>query len=286
MARRLVVLRSPSGSMAVVLLLAVAVVLSNVPSSALASSASSSSSLPSETTGSSGGGDEQEALAPPSSDDEDDKEQEQEMDPEKQKQKEKEKERQMAKEKAAAEEKVAQQELLKYAEEKRIVSPTNGTGWYKGIAREFVDAHNELRARYGVPPMKWDRKLARQARRWSNAMRKDCQLLHSGHEFGQSVFRSHDDWNATAREAVFWWGKEEAIYDKQREKCLDGKSFKECGHFALMVAKRSTKVGCARAECFKGGVFITCNYNASDLKDKDKDKMKNEQLTPSHPSII
>ena len=274
MARRLVVLRSPSGSMAVVLLLAVAVavVLSNVPSSALASSASSSSSLPSETTGSSGGGDEQEALAPPSSDDEDDKEQEQEMDPEKQKQKEK--ERQMAKEQAAEEEKVAQQELLKYAEEKRIVSPTNGTGWYKGIAREFVDAHNELRARYGVTPMKWDRKLARQARRWSNAMRKDCQLLHSGHEYGQSVFRSHDDWNATAREAVIWWGKEEAIYDKQREKCLDGKSFKECGHFALMVAKRSTKVGCARAECFKGGVFITCNYNASDLKDKDKDKMK------------
>jgi hypothetical protein len=257
MARRLVVLPSRS-SMAVVLLLAVAVVLS---------SASSSSS----TTGSSGGGDEQEALAPPS-EDSDDKEQEQEqeqvMDPEKQKQKEK--ERQMAKKQAAEEEKVAQQELLKFAEEKHIVSPTNGAGWYKGIAREFVDAHNELRARYGVPPMKWDRKLARQARRWSNAMRKDCQLLHSGHEYGQSVFRSHDDWNATAREAVIWWGKEEAIYDKQREKCLDGKSFKECGHFALMVAKRSTKVGCARAECFKGGVFITCNYYASDLKDKDK----------------
>lgn len=253
----------------VLLLLAAAAVLSNVPSSALAASSSSSSS---PTTGA----DEQQQAPPPpppppsNSDAKEDPEQQ------KQKQKEKDKERQVAKEKAAEEEKVAQQELLKFAEEKHLVSPTHGAGWYKGIAREFVDAHNELRARFGVTPMKWDRKLARQARRWSNAMRKDCQMLHSSgpHKYGQSVFRSHDNWNATAKDAVDEWGKEEAIYDRQKEKCLDGRTFKECGHFALMVGKRSTKVGCARSECFKGGVFITCNYYASDLKDKDDDDDK------------
>lgn len=237
-----------SSGMAALLLLVAFVVL---PSAALSSSSSLLHSPP-ESDETSGGSEQQ---APPEDEN-------------------KEKERQLAKEKAYAAEKVVQQEMLKYAKEKGLVSPTNGTGWYRGIAREFVDAHNELRARYGVPPMKWDNQLARQARRWSNAMRKDCQILHSGHEYGESVFRSYDDWNATAREAVFWWGKEEAIYDKDKEKCKYGKVFKECGHFALMVGKRSTKVGCARAECFKGGVFITCNYYATDL-DKNKNKTPN-----------
>jgi uncharacterized protein YkwD len=251
---------APSSSIAVLLLLVVAVVLSNVPSSgALASSSSSllhqSSPSESETETDSSSG---ESSSSSSSEEAGEKE--------------KEKEQEM--EKAVAAEKAAQQELLKYAKEKGIVSPTNGTGWYKGIAREFVDAHNELRARYGVPPMKWDRKLARQARRWSNRMRKDCELVHSGHKYGESLFRSHDDWNATAKEAVFWWGKEESIYDRDTEQCTGGRAYKECGHFALMVGKRSTKVGCARAECFKGGVFITCNYYATDLKKKNKKKKK------------
>ncbi|KAG0519563.1 hypothetical protein BDA96_09G274200 [Sorghum bicolor] len=260
MARRLVVLR-----MAVVLLLAVAVVLSNVASTAMASS-----SLPT-----SGGGGEQEAPSPPSpsegGDDDDSKEQqEQEMDKEKQKQKEK--ERQVAAQKAAQEEKAAQQELLKYAQAKHLVASTKGSGSYKGIAREFLDGHNQLRARYGVAPVKWDRKLARQARRWSNTRRKDCQLKHSGDK-GQSVFRSHDDWNATATDAIQEWSKEEAVYDKQREKCLGGRTYMECGHFALMVTKRTAKVGCARAECYQGGVFITCNYAAAaDTGTKDKKK--------------
>lgn len=237
-----------SSGMAALLLLVAFVVL---PSAALSSSSSLLHSPP-ESDETSGGSEQQ---APPEDEN-------------------KEKERQLAKEKAYAAEKVVQQEMLKYAKEKGLVSPTNGTGWYRGIAREFVDAHNELRARYGVPPMKWDNQLARQARRWSNRMRKDCELVHSGHKYGESLFRSHDDWNATAKEAVFWWGKEESIYDRNTEQCTGGRAYKECGHFALMVGKRSTKVGCARAECFKGGVFITCNYYATDLKKKNKKKKK------------
>nr|ACL54831.1 unknown [Zea mays] len=109
-----------SSGMAALLLLVAFVVL---PSAALSSSSSLLHSPP-ESDETSGGSEQQ---APPEDEN-------------------KEKERQLAKEKAYAAEKVVQQEMLKYAKEKGLVSPTNGTGWYRGIAREFVDAHNELRA--------------------------------------------------------------------------------------------------------------------------------------------
>ncbi|KAF0927879.1 hypothetical protein E2562_036800 [Oryza meyeriana var. granulata] len=141
-----------------------------------------------------------------------------------------------------------------------LVSRTNGTGSYKGMPREFVNLHNKLRARYGVPPMRWDNKLARQARRWSDAMRGECVLRHSNTKFGESLFIGRDGWNATASDAVNTWAGEERIYDRQTGRCTGGRHFRECGHFAFMVRPRFSRIGCARADCFKGGVFITCNY--------------------------
>lgn len=176
---------------------------------------------------------------------------------------EEEQQRQKKKKQAEAEaaERQAAADSKVYAKEKGLVSPTNGTGSYRGMAREFIDGHNAVRGRFGVPPLVWDKTVARQARRWSTAMRKDCQLLHSGTKhYGESVFRSHDDWNATAADAVHWWGTEEPLYDRSTGKCNGGRHFKECGHFALMVSKKYQRLGCGRAECYKGGVFITCNY--------------------------
>ncbi|GJN32582.1 hypothetical protein PR202_gb21096 [Eleusine coracana subsp. coracana] len=131
------------------------------------------------------------------------------------------------------------------------------------MSRQFVDGHNKVRERYGVPPMKWNNKLARYARRWSNAMRKDCQLLHSGgNSYGESVFRSGKStgWNATAKDAVWSWSAEEPLYDKSTGKCVAGRPYKDCGHFSLMVSEKNQKIGCGRAECYGGAVFMTCNY--------------------------
>ncbi|KAJ1264406.1 hypothetical protein BS78_09G260800 [Paspalum vaginatum] len=166
---------------------------------------------------------------------------------------------------AEAAERQAAAESKEYAKEKGLVSPTNGTGSYKGMAREFIDGHNAYRAKYGVPPLVWDKTVARQARRWSTAMRKDCQLKHSGTtHYGESVFRSHENWNATAKDAIHWWATEEPIYDKNTGKCTGGRHFKECGHFALMVNRKYQRLGCGRAECYKEGVLITCNYYKGD----------------------
>ncbi|KAF2932431.1 hypothetical protein DAI22_05g286800 [Oryza sativa Japonica Group] len=153
-----------------------------------------------------------------------------------------------------------------------LVSWTNGMGWYKGMPREFVDGHNQLRARYGLQPMRWDNKLTRQARRWSDAMRGDCQIRHStGNSFAESLYIGRNGWNARASDAVRCWGDEEHLYDRDTGKCTAGVDFHECGHFAFMVRPNFTRIGCARAECFNGGVFITCNY------------FKDEQHQPATP---
>lgn len=171
---------------------------------------------------------------------------------------------------AAKQEREKQRQQLKeleaqgreYARKNDLVSKTNFTGTYKGMAREFVSSQNAVRARYGLQPMTWDSTIARFARRWANAMRKDCELKHSGTKmYSESIFRIPGDFNATALDAVRMWSGEESKYDKATGKCIKGYQFKDCGHFALMVRKHHTKMGCARSECFKGGVFMTCNYH-------------------------
>ncbi|CAL4895247.1 unnamed protein product [Urochloa decumbens] len=149
----------------------------------------------------------------------------------------------------------------------KLVSHTNYTGTYKGIAREFVAVQNAVRARYGVPPMRWDKKLARHARRWANHMRGGCSLTHSGSpKYSETVYMSNNDWNATATDAINYLVKtEEPIYDKLTGQCTGGRDFKECGHFAHIVNKSHLWVGCARSECTNvPSVFVVCNYYSHD----------------------
>lgn len=56
------------------------------------------------------------------------------------------------------------------------------------------------------------------------------------------------------------WTSEVPLYDRLTGNCTGGRQFTECGHFGLMVHQKNQKIGCRRAECYKGGIFITCNY--------------------------
>jgi hypothetical protein len=53
---------------------------------------------------------------------------------------------------------------------------------------------------------------------------------------------------------------EEHLYDRDTGNCTAGIDFHKCGHFVFMVWLNFTRIDCARAECFSGGVFITGNY--------------------------
>ncbi|KAM3300853.1 hypothetical protein ACQJBY_041734 [Aegilops geniculata] len=144
------------------------------------------------------------------------------------------------------------------AAKKGLRSFTGGRGGYKTMTTEFLDAHNQVRAKYGVPPLRWSKKLARYARRWSDARRFDCVMMHSvGSPYGENVFWG-TGWDWKAVEAVGDWASESSFYDWRAQACHPGQV---CEHFTQIVWRTTNYVGCGRAECLAGGVFITCSYD-------------------------
>ncbi|RCV16203.1 hypothetical protein SETIT_3G119300v2 [Setaria italica] len=122
----------------------------------------------------------------------------------------------------------------------------------------FLEAHNNLRARYGVPPLRWSSKLARYARRWSSLRRFDCVVMHSpASPYGENVFwGTGSNWRAT--DAVASWASEASYFDWRAQACHPGQV---CGHFTQLVWNDTEYVGCGRSQCFVDGVFITCSYD-------------------------
>lgn len=127
-----------------------------------------------------------------------------------------------------------------------------------GVAHEFLEAHNQLRAKYGVPPLRWSSKLAKYARRWSSLRRFDCVMMHSpSSPYGENVFwGTGSDWRAA--DAVRSWASERSYFHWRAQACHPGQV---CGHFTQLVWNDTEMVGCGRSECFAGGVFITCSYD-------------------------
>ncbi|OAY78572.1 Pathogenesis-related protein PR-1 [Ananas comosus] len=139
----------------------------------------------------------------------------------------------------------------------RPVSFTNGRGYYRSMAREFLMAHNRIRALVGATPLRWDQHLARYARRWSDQLRSNCTMEHSRGPYGENLFWGTGwDWKAT--DVVLNWAEEHAFYNPANNSCLPGQV---CGHFTQIVWNNTERVGCARVECAGGGVIITCNYD-------------------------
>ncbi|KAK3227710.1 hypothetical protein Dsin_007572 [Dipteronia sinensis] len=130
-------------------------------------------------------------------------------------------------------------------------------GGGKKLAREFLNAHNRVRFEKGQPPLKWDAKLARTARRWGDERRNDCEMRHSSSPYGENLFwGGQDHWTPT--EVVESWAKEQDYYNVLSNGCDAGQM---CGHYTQIVWRSTAKIGCARQKCAGGGVLVICNYD-------------------------
>ncbi|KAI4340096.1 hypothetical protein MLD38_024965 [Melastoma candidum] len=121
----------------------------------------------------------------------------------------------------------------------------------------FLDAHNVVRAKFGEPPLVWDRNLAKYARNWANGRVADCKMLHSGGPYGENIFwGSRNHW--TAIQIVNMWVDEVQYYDPVNFSCQDGEI---CGHYTQVVWRDTSKVGCSRVTCNNGGMYAICVYD-------------------------
>jgi len=86
---------------------------------------------------------------------------------------------------------------------------------------------------------------------------------HSGGQYGENIYASAGS-NTTPADVVDSWVSEAKDYDYAANSCAG-----TCGHYTQVVWRKSTKLGCAVANCSKNSPFSgftqwqfwVCNYD-------------------------
>ncbi|KAE8008207.1 hypothetical protein FH972_004744 [Carpinus fangiana] len=128
--------------------------------------------------------------------------------------------------------------------------------------QDFLNGHNKARAEvgHGVGPLKWNYTLAAYAQAYANKRIPDCNLEHSNYMdtgYGECIAEGYDQ--LSALDAVKAWVSEKPYYNYKYNKCVGG----ECGHYTQVIWRDTKYLGCARAKCHNGWMFVTCNYYPS-----------------------
>lgn len=122
----------------------------------------------------------------------------------------------------------------------------------------ITSAHNQVRAAHGVVDIEWDDDLAAIAQAWADG----CQWGHNDGRsdsyatyVGENIYGASFD--PTGAQVTESWASEEANYNYENNSCNG-----VCGHYTQIVWAKSTKLGCAVANCPGGEVanFVVCDY--------------------------
>jgi uncharacterized protein YkwD len=133
-------------------------------------------------------------------------------------------------------------------------------------AREFVDAHNAVRAAVQrpatypgpwepVPPVTWSNEVASTAQEWAEHLRdtRKCGLLHSDTRYGENLAAGK---KVDAARAVRMWAGEIDKYTYSPKYEFDTRS----GHYTQLVWRKTTQIGCGLARCGRNAVVV-CRYS-------------------------
>lgn len=144
-------------------------------------------------------------------------------------------------------------------------------------ADAMLIAHNDWRARDGVPAIAWSQALQFKAEQWANYLKNNngCRMKHSGS--GENLFWASASRRATTKDVngnwiwqnylqniqtadvVKSWGSEKQWYDYANNRC-NAPAGESCGHYTQIVWKNSTEVGCGKAVCSDMSQIWVCNY--------------------------
>ena len=132
-------------------------------------------------------------------------------------------------------------------------------------------AHNRIRAKYQLPPLRWSEKLAKYSQEWANRLGRGnhCQMYHrhGNVAFGENLYRSSAIiWTdgvreinpVTIKDVVKAWTDEERWYNYRNNRCQPGQ---QCGHFTQIIWKNTQEVGCAMTVCKDKSQTWVCSYN-------------------------
>src|SRR2546430_11628520 len=87
------------------------------------------------------------------------------------------------------------------------------------LARDMLTAHNELRRKTGVPPLKWSNKLAARAEEWAKTLAATGASKMQGIP-GQNIAYTGPPGRTKGADVVAAWGAEAANYDHEKNTCV------------------------------------------------------------------
>jgi pathogenesis-related protein 1 len=123
------------------------------------------------------------------------------------------------------------------------------------LAREMLAAHNEVRARVDVPPLRWSDRLAARAQDWATHLLQERRFYHRPHPiFGENLFEITGG-RTSPSEVVGDWASEGRDYSYRANTCRG-----MCGHYTQLVWNNTREVGCAVASEPGREVWV-CNYD-------------------------
>jgi hypothetical protein len=144
----------------------------------------------------------------------------------------------------------------------------NGPLWTpQNVNARLLAAHNNERARLGIPPLKWNDKLAQRAAQWAEELTTMNELEHAdeadyeegGEVEGENLWRGTRDY-FTPEQMVNLWVDERKIFINGPfpHNATNGR-WRDVGHYTQLIWKSTTEVGCAIAHNNEDEILV-CRY--------------------------
>ena len=119
----------------------------------------------------------------------------------------------------------------------------------------MLAAHNAVRARIGVPPLRWSDRLSAYAHQWAVHLIREGAFYHrSNPVFGENIYEITGR-RAAPAEVVGDWASEARDYRYRSNTCRG-----VCGHYTQIIWSDTREVGCGVARDAGREVWV-CNYN-------------------------
>ncbi|KAK5639996.1 hypothetical protein RI129_010807 [Pyrocoelia pectoralis] len=125
---------------------------------------------------------------------------------------------------------------------------------YRQFDNEVLVAHNNYRARHGVPPLVLNPTISKFSQSWAEYLSTQTNVTHSG-KYGENIYRAWSlpsNFELKGNVPVDRWYAEIANYTFNQEPTKKG-----TGHFTQLIWKDSKEIGVGKVK-----VWVVVNYSS------------------------
>ena len=139
------------------------------------------------------------------------------------------------------------------------------TGMSNSLEDRLLAAHNRERAALGIPPLAWDRRLARDAAAYALHIATTGRLEHSEDDPRDPDPQGENLWAGTSgyygpEQMVGLWIDERKIFvNGPFPKNATNGRWRDVGHYTQLIWRSTTQVGCAVAHSDADEILV-CRY--------------------------